>query len=63
MACCTKPRPVLPRPRERIIPSRTRPEQTTGRLVLADVYRGRNLVGVQRGEIRKLLVLESLPKP
>ena len=25
-----------------------------------DVYRGRNMEGVQRGEIKKLLVLESL---
>jgi hypothetical protein len=31
--------------------------------VLADVYRGRSMAGVARGEIKKLLVLESLPKP
>ncbi len=31
-------------------------------MVLADVYRGRNLPGVSRGDIKKLLVLESLPK-
>ncbi|MDD4872331.1 MAG: hypothetical protein PHR77_17405, partial [Kiritimatiellae bacterium] len=36
---------------------------TTGRLLLVDVYRGRNMTGVSRGEIKKLLVLETLPKP
>ena len=30
---------------------------------MSDIYEGRNLPGVQRGEIRKLLVLEVLPKP
>ena len=58
-----EPRPIQPRPREPIVCSKVRPEEPTGRLVLADVYRGRNLPGVKRGEIRKLLVLESLPKP
>jgi hypothetical protein len=28
-----------------------------------DAYRGRNMAGIRPGEIRKLLVLESLPKP
>jgi len=60
---CHEPRPVAPRPRERVIPSRTRPERTTGRLVLADVYTGRNMQGVGRGDIKKLLVVETLPKP
>ena len=58
-----EPRPLTPRPRERIIPDRTDPRTRTGRLVLADVYNGRNMAGVQRGEIKKLLVLESLPMP
>ena len=35
----------------------------TGRLVLMDVYEGRNMADVPRGEIKKLLVLEALPKP
>jgi len=60
---CHEPRPVIPRPPERIIPPRARPEQATGRLVLADVYQGRNMAGVERGEIKKLLVIEALPKP
>jgi len=58
-----EPRPLVPRPRERIIPSRSQPRAPTGRLVLADIYDGRNIAGVKRGEIKKLLVLECLPMP
>ncbi len=57
-----EPRPLMPRPRERVIEKRIRADQATGRYVLADVYNGRNLAGVRRGEVRKLLILESLPK-
>ncbi len=60
---CHEPRPLAPRPRERVIPERIEPEQTTGTLVLADIYRGRKMRDVTRGEIKKLLVMESLPKP
>ena len=58
-----EPRPIQPRPREPVIPSRLDPKEPTGRMVLADVYMGRNLPGVERGQIKKLLILESLPKP
>jgi hypothetical protein len=58
-----EPRPIMPRRREPVLQPRSDPRQATGRMVLADVYRGRNLPGVKRGEIKKLLVLESLPKP
>jgi hypothetical protein len=58
-----EPRPLMPRPRERIIPDRIDLREGTGRLVLADVYNGRNMAGVKRGEIKKLLVLETLPMP
>ena len=60
---CHEPRPLIIRPRERIIPSRTNPRQATGRLVLTDVYNGRRMQGIKRGEIKKLLVLETLPMP
>ena len=60
---CYEPRPLIARPRERLIPSRVRADKTTGQLVLADVYKGRNMKGVKPGEIKKLLVLETLPKP
>ncbi len=58
-----EPRPLRPRPREPVIPSRVDLADPTGRLVLSDVYEGRNMTGVKRGEIKKLLVLDSLPKP
>ncbi len=60
---CHEPRPVIPRKRERVIPSRIESAQSTGRLILADVREGRNMDGVKPGEITKLLVVESLPKP
>jgi hypothetical protein len=58
-----EPRPVRPREREPVLQPHSDPRQAVGRLVLADIYRGRNLPGVRRGDIKKLLVLESLPKP
>ena len=57
------PRVIRPRPREPVIPSRIDRRKTTGQLVLADVYRGRNMKGVKPGDIKRLLVLEDLPKP
>ncbi|NIP27985.1 MAG: hypothetical protein GWN67_07205 [Phycisphaerae bacterium] len=60
---CHEPRPLRARPRELVIPPRSDSRQATGRLILQDVYAGRRMEGVKRGEIKKLLVLESLPKP
>ncbi len=60
---CHEPRPLRARQREGVMPSRLSPQSPTGRLVLSDVYEGRNMSGVERGEIQKLLVLEQLPKP
>jgi len=60
---CHEPRPLRPRPREPVLPDRVDLSRPTGELVLEDVYRGRNMAGVERGEIKKLLVLEQLPKP
>ncbi len=60
---CHEPRPLRRRAREPIIPPRVDLARGTGRLVLGDVYKGRNMAGVRRGEIKKLLVLEQLPKP
>jgi hypothetical protein len=56
-------RPIAPRPRERVVADRVVTGKTTGQFVLADVYVGRNMEGVEPGEIKKLLVLEALPKP
>jgi hypothetical protein len=58
-----EPRPLVPHPREKIVPPRIDPSQNTGRMVLADVTVGRNMDGVKPGEIKKLLVLEILPIP
>ncbi len=58
-----EPRPIAPRPREHVIPPRGDWKQPTGKLVLADIHHGRNMDGVRRGEIKKLLILETLPKP
>jgi len=60
---CHEPRPLGPRPRERVIPPRTNLAAPTGRLVLEDIYHGRNMEGVQRGAIKKLLILKQIPKP
>jgi len=60
---CHEPRPLRARTREPVIPPRCDPQQTTGRLILQDVYTGRRMEGVKRGEIKKLLVLETLSKP
>jgi len=60
---CHEPRPLQSRPRERVIAPRVDVSQATGRLFLADIYYGRNMLGVRRGEIKKLLVLEQLPMP
>lgn len=58
-----EPRPLAPRPREAVLTTRTNLAQPTGRGYLQDAYTGRNMNGIQRGEIKKLLVLEPLPKP
>ncbi|MFA5190793.1 MAG: hypothetical protein WC740_08705 [Verrucomicrobiia bacterium] len=60
---CHEPRPVQSREREPIIPSRVDLSAPTGRLFLEDVYHGRNMAGVERGTVKKLLVLQQLPKP
>ena len=60
---CHEPRPLIPRDREHVVPERVDLSQETGTLFLTDIYQGRNMEGVERGEIKKLLVLESLPKP
>lgn len=60
---CHEPRPLLKYAREKMSLPRIDMEKATGQMVLTDVYEGRNMVGVKRGEIKKLLILEQLPKP
>ncbi|MCY3020847.1 MAG: polysaccharide lyase family protein [Planctomycetota bacterium] len=58
-----EPRPLLPRPLGFAIPRRTDLARPTGQYLVDNVYRGRSMAGVKPGEIKKLLVIESLPKP
>ncbi len=58
-----EPRPLVRRGREVVIQPRVDPDEATGKLVLLDVYHGRNMDVVSRDTIKKLLVLETLPKP
>ena len=58
-----EPRPLRPRKRERIIPPRVNLAASTGTVMLQDVNIGRNMKGVKRGDIKKLLIIEALPKP
>jgi len=60
---CHEPRPLEIRAREPVAPPRTAPSEGNGRLILADIYAGRQMEGVERGEVKSLLVLETLPKP
>lgn len=60
---CHEPRPIVARPREPLLQLRVQPEEPVGRFVLANVYDGRNMSGIRQGEIKKLLVLETLPMP
>ncbi|NQT85818.1 hypothetical protein HQ560_03580, partial [bacterium] len=60
---CHEPRPLRGRPRERVMPDRVDLRETTARLVLMDIYRGRQMASVRRGSIKKLLVLQQAPKP
>jgi hypothetical protein len=60
---CHEPRLIRPRRREPFIAPRSDPSQATGRLFLSNVYHGRSMEAVQPGEIKRLLVMEQLPKP
>ncbi|MDR3109935.1 MAG: hypothetical protein LBU65_09670 [Planctomycetaceae bacterium] len=60
-----EPRPVLQRAREFVIQDQTNQidRSEPGKLTVIDVHRGRNMEGVNAGTIKKLLIMESLPKP
>lgn len=60
---CHEPRPLAPRPREALVADRAQPAAATGTMLLMDTRLGRNMAGVGEGEIKQLLVLETLPKP
>ena len=58
-----EPRALRPRPREPVLSPRSDMREDKAKLLLADVYTGRNMEGVAPGTIERLLVLEDLPKP
>ncbi len=58
-----EPRPVIARQRERLRPSTVDNSLETGKLILMNAAMGRNMEGVKPGEIKNLLVMETLPKP
>ena len=58
-----EPRPLRARKRERVIPQRVDLSASTGVVSLQNVYIGRNMKGVKPGDIKKLLIVEALPKP
>ncbi len=60
---CHEPRPLAPRPREAVAVDRVNPASATGTMLLMDTHLGRRMEGVKQGEIKQLLVMESLPKP
>lgn len=41
--------------------SKTELSKETGELVLADIYNGRNMEGIQRGEIKKFWCSNNCP--
>ena len=58
-----EPRPLKARPREAVVPSAADLTQNRATLFVQDVHVGRNMAGLPPGRIKKLLVLEDLPKP
>jgi hypothetical protein len=58
-----EPRPLQGRKRENIIQPQISLKEKTGTMMLENVYVGRNMKGVKKGDIKKLLILEALPKP
>lgn len=58
-----EPRPIRRRPRQSIAPHRANSNKSTGTLIISNVYSGRNMAGVEYGAVKKILVMEDLPKP
>jgi len=58
-----EPRPIMQREREMIIADQVVPSNEFGRFALLDVYQGRKMTGIERGSVKELLVVETLPEP
>lgn len=58
-----EPRPLQARTPEPVIPSEVDLSKTTGKMVLSQAHVGRNLETLKQGDVKKLMILEVLPKP
>ena len=59
----SEPRPLMPRPREPVLVDRTDLKAKTGEFLLDNVMTSRSMDGVKPGTVKKLMIMESLPKP
>ena len=60
---CHEPRLLAARPREPVVAPHGDGREPVARVLVMNAAQGRNMEGVRPGEIKKLLVLETLPKP
>jgi len=60
---CNSPMPLAARARPPVVPSKVRYAETEGTVYLADVYRGRGMKGVKRGEVKALRIVEMINRP
>ena len=58
-----EPRPLLTHARERVLADRTDLVSKTGEFYLENVMISRSMQGVKPGTVKKLMVMETLPKP
>ncbi len=58
-----EPRPLRKQAHESVVPTRSDYSKSTATMLVGDVYFGRNMAGIDRGTIKKMLVMEDLPKP
>ena len=59
---CFNPRPLAPRDRPPVIPSRVDLGKTEGYFYVSNVYRGTGMDQIERGTIKQLRVVESPEK-
>ncbi len=59
----SEPRPLMPHARERVLADRTDLKSKTGEFYLENVMISRSMDGVKPGTVKKLMVMETLPKP
>lgn len=60
---CSSPMPLVARTRPPVLPSRVRYDETEATIYLADVYRGRAMRDVARGEVKSLRIVEVVNRP